>query len=45
MFIPMNVEGGIWEENFMTTSKIVTLGILVAADIISVIWVFETKCS
>lgn len=45
MFIPMNVEGGIWEENFMTTSKIVTLGILVAADIISVIWVFENLAS
>lgn len=31
MFIPMNVEGGTWNEHFITTPKLVTIGCMFAA--------------
>lgn len=38
MFIPMNVEGGSWNEHFMTTNKLVVLGISLAVFIIMIVW-------
>ena len=38
MFIPMNMEGGSWNENFMTTPKLVTLGISLAVGAIMIAW-------
>lgn len=34
MFIPMNVEGGSWDEHFMTTKKLISLGLLFGGLII-----------
>jgi len=38
MFIPMNVEGGSWNENFITTPKLVVLGVSLFTFITLVIW-------
>lgn len=37
-FIPMNVEGGSWNENFMTTPKLAALGVSIVSLIIIVGW-------
>ena len=38
MFIPMNVEGGSWNENFITIPKLVILGISVGAGVFLIAW-------
>lgn len=38
MFIPMNVEGGNWNEHFITTPKLITLGGIVFGAIILGMW-------
>ena len=38
MFIPMNVEGGTWNEHFMTTTKLVSLAVSLAAGGLLVAW-------
>lgn len=32
IFIPMNVEGGVWEDNFFTTQKVIVLAILLVLN-------------
>lgn len=38
MFIPMNVEGGSWNENFMTTTKLTALGVSIFIAIALIAW-------
>lgn len=44
-FIPMNVDGGSWNENFMTTTKMVALGILAAVLFLLVVWLKDSVAS
>ena len=38
MFIPMNVEGGTWNEHFITTPKLITIGAIVFSAIFLGMW-------
>lgn len=38
MLIPMNVDGGVWEDNFFTTAKFITLAVLLVLDFLAVLW-------
>lgn len=38
MFIPMNVEGGTWNEHFITTPKLITFGAIVFSAIFLGMW-------
>lgn len=37
-FIPMNVEGGSWNENFITTPKLITLGLSLVSIVMIIGW-------
>ncbi len=39
VFIPMNVEGGVWEENFLTSGKIAALVGMLVGDFVFAMWV------
>lgn len=41
MFIPMNVEGGTWEDHFITTPKLVAIALMVGSYIISYAWLVD----
>jgi|LFRM01.1.fsa_nt_gb hypothetical protein len=38
IFIPMNVEGGVWEDNFFTTQKVIVLAILLVLNFLVIVW-------
>lgn len=39
MFIPMNVEGGVWNEHFITTPKFVTILAIIATLFLTIIYI------
>lgn len=45
MFIPMNVEGGVWNESFITTPKLITLGFIFASLIVIILYLGSVGAS
>lgn len=45
MFIPMNVEGGVWNENFMTTPKIITLVSILGSLLVIIFYLSSASAS
>lgn len=45
IFMPMNVEGGTWNEHFITTGKLIWIAILAACSVVMYMWLASTNAS